>query len=60
MITSEHSSEIKTEVLQIMEAFGLGSFKGFLSSTVDSGIGGYVLTTFETSSGVYQHYYRIK
>jgi len=31
MTKSEHSAEIKTEILQIVEAFGLGRFEGLVS-----------------------------
>lgn len=57
---SEHSAEIKTEVLQICEAFGLGSFIGLLSFEPSCRIDGYIFTQFETSNGRYNHYYRIK
>jgi hypothetical protein len=60
MKTSEHSAEIKTEILQIVEAFGLGSFKGLLSFAPSSKVDGYIFTQFETDLGTYSHYYRIK
>lgn len=56
----EYSSEIKTELLQICEAFNLGSFKGLLSFEQSSNIEGYIFTQFETSTGRFNHYYRIK
>jgi len=49
--------EIKTEILQICEAFKLGSFKSV--KTVEN-IKGYILTEFKTENGKYKHYYRIK
>ena len=60
MNKSEYSFEIKTEVLQIIEAFGLGSFTGLLSFEPSSKIYGYIFTQFETTLGRYNHYYRIK
>jgi len=60
MNKSEYSFEIKTEVLQIIEAFGLGSFTGLLSFEPSSKIDGYIFTHFETTLGRYNHYYRIK
>ena len=60
MKNSEHSADIKTEVLQICEAFGLGSFKGLLSFEPSSKVDGYIFTQFETEIGRYNHYFRIK
>lgn len=60
MAHSEHSHEIKTEILQIIEAFGLGSFKGLLSFEPSSKVEGYIFTQFETNLGRYNHYFRIK
>jgi len=60
MEQSEHSSEIKTEILQIIEAFNLGSFIGLLSFEPSSKVDGYIFTQFETDLGRYSHYYRIK
>jgi hypothetical protein len=69
MTQSEHSAEIKTEVLQIVEAFGLGTFQSLLSFKPSSKltasmqclqVKGYILTQFETSLGTYNHYYRVK
>jgi hypothetical protein len=57
---SEHSAEIKTEVLQIVEAFGLGQFVGLLSFEPSSKVDGYIFTQFETTIGTYNHYYRVK
>ena len=51
------SAQIKTEILQIVEAFDLGPFEGLL--TFESR-GKYVLTAFKTRTGTYEHYYRIK
>ena len=51
------SAEIKTEILQIVEAFGLGPFEGLLTFNPR---GRYVLTAFKTRTGIYEHYYRIK
>lgn len=58
--TSEYSYEIKTEVLQIIEAFNLGSFVDLLTFEPSSKVDGYIFTQFETSTGRYNHYYRIK
>jgi hypothetical protein len=60
MTQSEHSAEIKTEILQIVEAFNLGSFVGLLSFEPSSKVDGYIFTQFETDLGIYGHYYRIK
>jgi len=57
---SEYASEIKTEVLQICEAFNLGSFEGLLNFEPSSKVEGYIFTQFETSTGRYNHYYRMK
>jgi hypothetical protein len=51
------SAEIKTEILQIVEAFDLGPFEGLLTFNPR---GRYVLTAFKTHTGIYEHYYRIK
>jgi hypothetical protein len=59
-INSEHSAEIKTEVLQICEAFNLGEFKGLLSFQPSTKIEGYIFTQFETTTGSYNHYFRVK
>lgn len=60
MTKSEHSAEIKTEILQIVEAFGLGRFKGLVSFEPSNKVEGYIFTQFETSLGRYNHYFRIK
>lgn len=60
MKTTEYSAEIKTEVLQIIDAFGLGSFVGLLSFEPSSRVEGYIFTQFETTLGRYNHYFRIK
>lgn len=57
---SEHSAGIKTEVLEICEAFNLGSFEGLLSFEPSSKVDGYIFTQFETSTGRYNHWYKIK
>jgi len=60
MKTSDYSAEIKTEVLEITEAFGLGSFIGLLSFEPSTKVDGYIFTQFETTLGIYIHYFRIK
>jgi hypothetical protein len=60
MKTSDYSAEIKTEVLEIIEAFGLGSFIGLLSIEPSTKVDGYIFTQFETTLGTYNHYFRIK
>lgn len=60
MKTSEYSHEIKTEILQIVEAFGLGQFIGLLSFEPSSKVDGYIFTQFETTLGRYNHYFMIK
>ena len=49
------SAEIKTEILQIVEAFDLGPFEGLLTFNTR---GRYMLTAFKTRTGIYEHYYR--
>jgi len=51
------SAEIKTEILQIVEAFDLGPFEKLL--TFESR-GGYIHTRFKTAGGIYEHYYRVR
>ena len=51
------SAQIKTEILQIVEAFDLGPFEGLLTFEQR---GKYVLTAFKTRTGIYEHYYHIK
>lgn len=60
MKTSDYSAEIKTEVLEITEAFGLGSFIELLSFESSTKVDGYIFTQFETTLGTYNHYFRIK
>ncbi|MFT7280509.1 MAG: hypothetical protein ACI9DM_000228 [Cyclobacteriaceae bacterium] len=60
MDKSEYSAEIKTEVLEIVEAFSLGSFQKLLSFEQSSKVDGYIFTQFETSIGTYNHYFKIK
>ena len=54
---SEYSADIKTEILHIVEAFNIGSLITLLSFEHS---GEYILTRFETTQGIYKHYYRIK
>jgi hypothetical protein len=51
------SAEIKTEILQIVDAFDLGPFEKLLTFKPS---GGYIHTAFKTARGTYWHYYRIK
>jgi len=60
MCKSEYSSEIKTEVLQIIEAFSLGKYVGLVSFAPSAKVEGYILTQFETTIGIYNHYFKIK
>lgn len=60
MKNHEISSEIKTEILEICDAFNLGSFKELLSFEPSSKVDGYVFTQFETETGRYNHFYRVK
>lgn len=60
MKKSEYAAEIKTEVLQICEAFGLGEFEGLVSFEPSTKVEGYIFTQFETSMGRYNHYFRVK
>lgn len=55
-----YSSEIKTEVLQIIEAFNLGKFIGLLSFEPSTKVEGYIFTQFETDLGRYNHYFKTK
>lgn len=57
---SNYAAEIKTELLEICEAFKLGEFVGSLSHEPSSKVEGYVFTEFETTTGIYGHYFRIK
>jgi hypothetical protein len=50
--------EIKTELLEICEAFKLGSFKNSISHSEEKN--GFIKTDFETSTGRYTHYFRVK
>lgn len=50
--------ELKTEVLEICEAFKLGSYIGF--KTVSSNVDGYIKSEFKTSKGTYTHFYKVK
>lgn len=50
--------EIKTELLEICEAFNLGSFISSLSHSEE--VNGYIMTEFKTSTGNYKHYYKVK
>lgn len=58
--TSEHSEDIKEEILQITEAFNLGKFISILSYEPSHKLEDYIFTQFETTTGIYNHYYRIK
>jgi len=49
---------IKTEILEICEAFNLGSFIEVIGS-YHSNCKGYILTKFKTSQGVFNHYSRV-
>lgn len=60
MNAAEYSFEIKTEVLQIIESFGLGEFISLLSFEPSTRKYGYIFTQFETTLGRYNHYFRIK
>jgi len=60
MKTSEHSCEIKSEILHIIEAFGLGKFECLLSFEPSAKVDGYIFTQFKTSMGTYNHWYRVK
>lgn len=50
--------EIKTELLQICEAFNLGSFISSLSHSDESN--GFIKTKFRTSTGDYYHFFKVK
>lgn len=60
MKNSEYAAEIKTEVLKICEAFNLGTFEGLLSFEPSSKVDGYIFTQFETNTGRYNHFFKIK
>jgi hypothetical protein len=60
MNKSEHSAEIKTEILQIVEAFDLGQFVSLLSFEPSSKVEGYILTRFETTTGIFNHWFKLK
>ena len=50
--------DLKTEILQICEAFNLGSYKGM--KTYKSNCKGFILSVFTTSQGTFKHYYKIR
>jgi len=50
--------EIKTELLQICEAFNLGAFKS--SRTLTENKAGFIETEFVTDKGTFKHYFKIK
>ena len=51
------SAEIKTEILQIAQAFDLGPLERLLTFEHS---GEWILTEFQTRAGIFEHYYRIK
>jgi len=57
---SKYSAEIKTEVLEICETFGLGSFLGISSINGSKVPQGYLLVKFDTNMGRYHHYFNVK
>lgn len=59
--TSEHSAEIKTEILQIVDAFQIGNFIEILSfeNSQYSELK-FIETKFKTTKGVYTHFYSVK
>ena len=56
---NEYSAEIKTEVLQIVEAFSLGRFLRMTTMINSTELSDYIFTQFETTMGIYTHYFRI-
>ena len=50
--------ELKTELLEICEAFNLGAF--ISSRTLNANVVGFIHTEFTTEFGIYQHYFKIK
>lgn len=56
---NRYSFDVKTEVLEIIDGFGLGSFVS-LSLLHKSKDDKYIFAQFETSIGSYNHYYKIK
>lgn len=50
--------ELKTELLEICEAFKLGAYIG--SRTLKTGLNGFVETEFTTELGTFKHYFKIK
>ncbi len=57
---NNHSSEVKTEILEICEAFNLGTLVGLISFQPSESVKGYLLTEFNTTMGTYKHWYKIK
>lgn len=57
---SIYSAEIKTEVLNICDAFYLGNLIRLVSFTPSETLPDYILTEFETEQGIFEHFYRIK
>jgi len=58
--TSKYSAEIKTEVLEICETFGLGSFQDLLVIDETKVSQGYIFVQFDTNIGRYNHYFKVK
>ena len=50
--------DIKTELLQICEAFKLGKLTG--SVTLSPKVDNFILTEFTTDQGKFKHYFKIK
>ena len=51
--------ELKTELLEICDAFNLGTFRS--SKTIEkSFLGLYIKTEFKTDKGTYTHFFKIK
>ena len=50
--------ELKTEILEICEAFNLGSYISM--EQYKSNCKGFVLSKFKTSQGEFNHYYKLK
>lgn len=57
---STFSYEVKTEILEICEAFNLGSLVGLISYQQSETVKDYLLTEFKTTKGIYKHWYKLK
>lgn len=58
LLNAELFHKIKTEIIQICEAFNLGDYVDII--VVSDKVNGFKSTQFTTSKGLYTHYYKIE